>query len=354
DVRRGRHRPPGGPAGRHRHRAAVGRGVRAHRVRRATAPVGAVVSGAARARLRRLQLRQDLPLHRLEGRLLHRATRAVGRVPQGAPVQHLLHLHPGPARVRGDARAGSGALRGPRRLLPGQARPLPRAARDHAAAAAAGAGRLLPAGGLFGGERPGRRGVLPVAHDRAWRGGDPPVALLRRSAGGTTPGAAVLRQERGHARRRHRAAVATVAAMDDLRVSLVQGATRWHDPAANLAYYGGLSAPLRGTTDLVLLPETFTSGFSNDAIDRAETMDGPTVAWLRELAAALDAAVCGSVQLRAGGEGGDVVFNRLLFATPDGGLRHYDKRHLFRYAGEHERYAAGRERLVRSEEHTSE
>ena len=134
--------------------------------------------------------------------------------------------------------------------------------------------------------------------------------------------------------------------MDNLRVSLVQGATRWHDPEANRAYYGDLVAPLHGTTDLVLLPETFTSGFSNDAIDRAEAMDGPTVAWIREQAVALDAAVCGSVQLRATGDGGEGVYNRLLFATPDGRLRHYDKRHLFRYANEHERYAAGRERLV--------
>ncbi|WP_242107812.1 amidohydrolase [Luteimonas aquatica] len=135
--------------------------------------------------------------------------------------------------------------------------------------------------------------------------------------------------------------------MNDLRVSLVQGATRWHDPAGNRDYYGELIAPLRGTTDLVLLPETFTSGFSNEAIDKAETMDGPTVAWIMEQARRLDAAVAGSVQLRAeDGAGASKVFNRLLWATPDGGLRHYDKRHLFRYAKEHERYAAGRERLV--------
>ncbi|WP_028919028.1 amidohydrolase [Pseudoxanthomonas suwonensis] len=130
--------------------------------------------------------------------------------------------------------------------------------------------------------------------------------------------------------------------MNDLRISLVQGDTRWHDPAANRAYYGALLAPLAGTTDLVILPETFTSGFSNDAIDRAEGMEGPTVEWIRAQAKALDAAVTGSVQLRTP-EG---VFNRLLWATPDGGLQWYDKRHLFRYAGEHKRYAAGRERLV--------
>ncbi len=130
--------------------------------------------------------------------------------------------------------------------------------------------------------------------------------------------------------------------MQDLRLSLVQGITRWHDPAGNREYYGDLIAPLAGQTDLVILPETFTSGFSNDAIDRAEGMDGETVAWIRAQARKLDAAVTGSVQLRTG-EG---VFNRLLWATPDGELRSYDKRHLFRYANEHKRYAAGRERLT--------
>ncbi|MEN1940630.1 amidohydrolase [Luteimonas sp. MJ246] len=130
--------------------------------------------------------------------------------------------------------------------------------------------------------------------------------------------------------------------MDNLRISLVQGETLWHDPAGNREYYGGLIASLRGLTDLVLLPETFTSGFSNDAIDQAEGMDGPTVQWMRDQAATLGAVVSGSVQLRDGGD----VYNRMIWATPDGGLQHYDKRHLFTYAREHERYAAGRDRLV--------
>ncbi|MEO8742573.1 MAG: amidohydrolase [Lysobacteraceae bacterium] len=135
--------------------------------------------------------------------------------------------------------------------------------------------------------------------------------------------------------------------MKDLRVSLIQGATRWHDPAGNRDYYGELIAPLHGRTDLVVLPETFTSGFSNDAIHNAETMDGPTVAWMREQSKKLDAAIIGSVQLRtSNGADSTKVFNRLLFATPDGEIAHYDKRHLFRYAGEHERYAAGNERIT--------
>ena len=131
-------------------------------------------------------------------------------------------------------------------------------------------------------------------------------------------------------------------AVQDLRISLVQGATRWHDPAGNRDYYGDLIAPLAGTTDLVILPETFTSGFSNDAIDKAEDMQGPTVRWIRDQSTQLGAAVTGSVQLKT--EEG--VFNRLLWAAPDGELQVYDKRHLFRYAGEHKRYAAGSKRLT--------
>ena len=140
--------------------------------------------------------------------------------------------------------------------------------------------------------------------------------------------------------------------MNDLRVTLVQGDTRWHDPAGNRDYYGGLIAPLHGATDLVILPETFTSGFSNEAVGDAETMEGPTVAWMREQAARLAAAITGSVQIRddattgAPGAGGANVYNRMLFVTPDGAVHQYDKRHLFRYAREHERYAAGRDRLT--------
>ena len=134
--------------------------------------------------------------------------------------------------------------------------------------------------------------------------------------------------------------------MQALRVSLIQGATRWHDPAGNREYYASLMAPLRGQTDLCVLPETFTSGFSNDAIHNAEDMQGATLDWIRNQAKSLDAAVTGSVQLRVETDAGKKVYNRLLFATPDGQVRHYDKRHLFRYAGEHERYAGGSDRLI--------
>jgi omega-amidase len=126
-----------------------------------------------------------------------------------------------------------------------------------------------------------------------------------------------------------------------LRITLVQPDTAWLDPAANRAAIAAMVA-LAPPTDLFVLPEMFTTGFSNDAAKRAESMDGETVAWMRALAAQRDAAVTGSVAMRDG----DAVYNRLLFVTPSGALWHYDKRHLFRMAREQDWYAAGRERLI--------
>lgn len=130
--------------------------------------------------------------------------------------------------------------------------------------------------------------------------------------------------------------------MQALRVSLVQGDTRWHDAAGNRDYYGALIAPLAGLTDLVVLPETFTSGFSNDAVQQAENMAGPALSWLAAQARGLDAVVTGSVVIREGGS----VFNRLIWMRPDASYATYDKRHLFRMADEHQRYAGGDTRLL--------
>ena len=129
--------------------------------------------------------------------------------------------------------------------------------------------------------------------------------------------------------------------LQPLTVSLVQGATRWHDAPANRDYYGALARQARGS-DLVVLPETFLSGFSNDTRASAGTMDGEGVAWLRALAAEVNAVVCGSLAINEDG----TVYNRLFWMRPDGSHAQYDKRHLFRMAGEHTRYGGGRERLV--------
>ena len=127
-----------------------------------------------------------------------------------------------------------------------------------------------------------------------------------------------------------------------LRVSLVQAETLWHDTAGNREKYGALVRGLTGTTDLVVLPETFTTGFTNETLGNAEPMEGPSVDWFRALATEVSATLLGSVLVRDG----DRCRNRLLCAQPDGSLAFYDKRHLFRMAGEHERFVAGERRLV--------
>ncbi len=130
--------------------------------------------------------------------------------------------------------------------------------------------------------------------------------------------------------------------MQALSVSLVQGATRWHDAASNRDYYGDLVRTVVGQCDLVVLPETFLSGFSNASCATAVTMDDENVRWMRSLASEVGAVVCGSLLVSDAGH----VFNRLLWMRPDGSYAKYDKRHLFRMAGEHEHYARGHERLL--------
>jgi omega-amidase len=127
-----------------------------------------------------------------------------------------------------------------------------------------------------------------------------------------------------------------------LRVSLVQGATRWHDAAANREYYGSLVRSLRGQSNLIILPETFLSGFTNETLGNAEDMTGEGVRWLSALASEVAAVVTGSLIIRDG----DKCVNRLIWARPDGSSEIYDKRHLFRMADEHLRYAGGSERLI--------
>lgn len=129
--------------------------------------------------------------------------------------------------------------------------------------------------------------------------------------------------------------------MRELRVTLVQSMLHWEDADANRAMFAEKLKGLKGTTDLIVLPEMFTTGFSmNTAL--AETMVGATVQWMKEQAALTDAAVFGSVIIAEG----DRTFNRGLFVAPDGSVQHYDKRHLFRFAKETDHFAPGKDRVV--------
>jgi omega-amidase len=127
-----------------------------------------------------------------------------------------------------------------------------------------------------------------------------------------------------------------------LNISLLQVATHWHDPQANREMFGRLLATLPEDTHLVLLPEMFSTGFTMASAEVAETMSGATVQWLMDQAARHSKVLCGSLVVEDQGQ----YFNRFLCAYPDGELAVYDKRHLFRMAGEHKYYTAGDTKLV--------
>lgn len=129
--------------------------------------------------------------------------------------------------------------------------------------------------------------------------------------------------------------------MQNLTITLVQCELAWEQPEDNRRLIGEMLEPSGDDTDLIVLPEMFTTGFSMNALANAEPPSGPTADWLQAMAEKHGCAITGSIAIREG----DAVYNRMLFATPSG-IQHYDKRHLFRMAGEHKRYAAGENRVI--------
>lgn len=126
-----------------------------------------------------------------------------------------------------------------------------------------------------------------------------------------------------------------------MKISLLQTDIRWKDPRANRRRAEELISDLPAA-DLIVLPEMFTTGFCTDPTETAEPADSETLAWMRSVAAARNAAVGGSVATEADGR----YYNRFYFVKPDGSYATYDKRHLFSFAGEDKRYTAGTERVV--------
>jgi predicted amidohydrolase len=130
--------------------------------------------------------------------------------------------------------------------------------------------------------------------------------------------------------------------MQDLTVALIQTELFWEDIPANLALFDKLLGTVGDEADLVVLPEMFTTGFSMNALRLAQTMDGPAVHWLQEAARRTRADVAGSMIIR----NNCGYLNRLVWARPDGELLYYDKRHLFRMAGEEKVFQAGEKLLT--------
>ena len=138
-----------------------------------------------------------------------------------------------------------------------------------------------------------------------------------------------------------------------MKACLIQHDIAWGDPQANCVHLDGLLATAP-QADLYVLPEMFTTGFATLPDATVEHDPSAGLRWMQAKAAELHAAIAGSIALeipvQAGngkGEGGDVTcVNRFYFVRPDGTYEQYDKRHLFGYGGEGERFSAGSERIV--------
>lgn len=130
--------------------------------------------------------------------------------------------------------------------------------------------------------------------------------------------------------------------MAELTVSIIQTHLHWEDKDSNLKMFEEKLATLPSGSQVVFLPEMFSTGFSMRPELFAENMEGNTVQWLREMASAQRKIICGSLII----EENKQYFNRLLWVLPNGMMYHYDKRHLFAYAGEDQHYTAGSKRLI--------
>ena len=129
--------------------------------------------------------------------------------------------------------------------------------------------------------------------------------------------------------------------MQDLKVTIVQTNLIWENPVQNKIAIEQLIASEK-ESDLIVLPEMFTTGFSMEPNAIAETMDGSTISWMKEISAQKNVAVCGSIVINENNN----HYNRFVFTTPNKEVYTYDKRHLFTLAGEHKRYTAGQERTI--------
>jgi len=130
--------------------------------------------------------------------------------------------------------------------------------------------------------------------------------------------------------------------MSILKISLIQSNLTWENPDKNLQMFEKKITEIKRESDIVLLPEMFTTGFSMNPKPLAETMDGKTVLWIKKQANENNFALGGSVIIKDNNN----FYNRFIFAEPNGLIRYYDKHHLFSITGENNEYTAGNARTI--------
>ncbi len=122
----------------------------------------------------------------------------------------------------------------------------------------------------------------------------------------------------------------------------IQADLVWENPAKNLAFFEARINHLSEKTDLVVLPEMFTTGFTMQPQKVAESMDGNAISWMKKIAQKNDFSITGSIVIKEDNK----YYNRLVFVHPSGKIETYDKRHSFTLAGEDKVYTSGNEKLI--------
>ena len=127
-----------------------------------------------------------------------------------------------------------------------------------------------------------------------------------------------------------------------MKIALIQTNLIWENPSENQALLQEKVNAISQYVDLIVLPEMCTSGFTMNPNIVAETMQGETVQWLKNMAKARNCAITGSFVITEN----ENFYNRLIFVFPNGEMQYYDKKHLFSLAGEDKIYTSGTKKVI--------
>ena len=130
--------------------------------------------------------------------------------------------------------------------------------------------------------------------------------------------------------------------MSNLRITLIQTSLVWENCEANLEHFGKKISSIKESSDLIVLPEMFSTGFTMNPEKNAEEHEGPALQWMKKKSAEMNRVITGSVAVKDNGK----YFNRLYWVLPDGSYKFYNKRHLFRMGNEDKHYTAGEKKVI--------
>lgn len=130
--------------------------------------------------------------------------------------------------------------------------------------------------------------------------------------------------------------------MDNLNITFIQTHLQWEDVVKNLKHFSEKLDQVNEPTDIIVLPEMFTTGFTMNPNVMAEEHGGKTLQWMLQKAKEKNCVLTGSISIKDG----NTFHNRLYWVMPDGTFKHYDKRHLFQMGNEHQHYTAGTQKLI--------